>query len=251
MNPLKSAISFRDVSFNWPDGTSQLENLNATIGMGRTGLVGRNGAGKSTLLKLIKGTLTPSYGRIETAGQIGYLPQTLTLRQNTTVSDLLGIGTILAALRAIEKGEFGEDLFDAAGDNWDIESRAKESLEDIGFRSMDLNRSVGELSGGESMLIAISGLRIRRTPVTLLDEPTNNIDRPTRTKLAALVDNWPGSLVVVTHDLELLDHMDATAELHAGSLEVFGGPYSAWKAAHENEQEAAVQTARTAPHNKH
>ncbi len=54
------------------------------------------------------------------------------------------------------------------------------------------------------MLVAISGLRVRRSAITLLDEPTNNLDRATRARLAALVDDWPGTLVVVSHDLELL-----------------------------------------------
>jgi ATPase subunit of ABC transporter with duplicated ATPase domains len=98
------------------------------------------------------------------------------------------------------------------------------------------------------MLIAISGLRIRRTPITLLDEPTNNLDRPTRAKLAGLIDGWPGTLVVVSHDLELLERMDSTAELHAGRLDTFGGPYGEWKAHLDREQEAAAQAARAAQH---
>ena len=96
------------------------------------------------------------------------------------------------------------------------------------------------------MLIAITGLRIRRTAITLLDEPTNNLDRLTRAKLAEFVDTWPGTLVVVSHDLELLEHMDNTAELHAGNIETFGGPYSAWTEYQEHEQTAATQAARSA-----
>lgn len=96
------------------------------------------------------------------------------------------------------------------------------------------------------MLIAITGLRIRRTSITLLDEPTNNLDRATRTKLAEFVDQWPGTLVVVSHDLELLEHMENTTELYGGRLDTFGGPYSAWKEHREQEQAAAVQAARSA-----
>ncbi|WP_280255302.1 ABC-F family ATP-binding cassette domain-containing protein [Nocardia wallacei] len=243
---MPSAVTLRNLTFEWPDGTVALSGLDGTLTTGRTGLVGRNGAGKSTLLRLIAGLLTPTSGRIETTGAVGYLPQTLTLGRDATIAQLLGIAGKLAALRAIESGETDAEHFETIGDDWDIESRADEALHDVGFSAADLDRRVGEISGGEAVLIAITGLRIRRTPITLLDEPTNNLDRETRAGLTEFVDSWPGTLVVVSHDLELLEHMDATAELRGGTLDVFGGPYSAWKQHVEQEQAAAVQAARTA-----
>ncbi|MEV4006246.1 ABC-F family ATP-binding cassette domain-containing protein [Actinomadura sp. NPDC049753] len=241
-----SAITLRDLTFEWPDGSVALAGVNDTFGTGRTGLIGRNGVGKSTLLKLIAGELRPTAGQIDTTGEVGYLPQTLTLRRDATIAELLGIHGVLAAMEAIESGDVDQRHFDAIGDDWDIESRADEALHQIGFSAGDLDRRVAEVSGGEAMLIAITGLRIRRTPITLLDEPTNNLDRPTRAALAEFVDQWPGTLVVVSHDLELLERMDHTAELFAGGLDTFGGPYSAWKEHRENEQAAAVQAARSA-----
>ena len=242
----KSAITLRNLTFEWPDGTIALDSVNGTFSTGRTGLIGRNGAGKSTLLRLIAGELQPTSGHIDAGDEVGYLPQTLTLRRDTTIAELLGIKPILDAMKAIEYGDVAQRHFDAIGDDWDIESRADEALHQIGFSAADLYRRVAEVSGGEGMLIAITGLRIRRTPITLLDEPTNNLDRATRTKLAKFVDQWPGTLIVVSHDLELLEHMDSTAELYAGRLDTFGGPYSAWKEHHEQEQAAAVQAARSA-----
>ncbi|MFM9376717.1 ABC-F family ATP-binding cassette domain-containing protein [Gordonia sp. VNK21] len=242
----KSAITLRDLTFEWPDGSIALDHVNGTFSTGRTGLIGRNGAGKSTLLRLIAGELRPSAGHIDTIGEVGYLPQTLTLRPDTTVGELLGIEPILEAMRAIESGDADPRHFDTIGDDWDIEARADEALDQIGFSAADLDRRVAEVSGGESMLIAITGLRLRRTPITLLDEPTNNLDRATRARLAGFVDEWPGTLVVVSHDLELLEHMDNTTELYGGSLDTFGGPYSAWKAHQEQEQAAAAQAARSA-----
>ncbi|MGY1979196.1 ABC-F family ATP-binding cassette domain-containing protein [Nocardia gipuzkoensis] len=241
-----SAITLHDLSFEWPDGTVALSRINGAFSTGRTGLVGRNGAGKSTLLRLVAGILTPTSGRIETTGEVGYLPQTLTLGHNDTIAQLLGVADKLAALRAIEAGATGEAHFETIGDDWDIEARADKALHEIGFSAADLDRRVGEISGGQAVLVAITGLRIRRTPITLLDEPTNNLDRETRVALTSFVDSWPGTLVVVSHDLELLEHMDATAELHGATLEVFGGPYSAWKQYVEQEQAAAQQAARTA-----
>jgi ATPase subunit of ABC transporter with duplicated ATPase domains len=241
-----SVITFRDLTFQWPDGSVALSDVSGTFPAGRTGLIGRNGAGKSTLLRLIADTLTPTAGQVDTSGEVGYLPQTLTLHQETTVAWLLGIDNIIAAMRAIEAGDVDERHFETIGDDWDIEARADEVLHRVGFTSGDLDRRVADVSGGEAMLIAITGLRIRRTPITLLDEPTNNLDRLARAKLAELVDEWPGTLIVVSHDLELLDHMENTVELYGGGLTVFGGPYSAWKEHLEQEQAAAVQTARSA-----
>lgn len=242
----KPAIVLHDLTFAWPDGAVALAHLDGTLTTGRTGLVGRNGAGKSTLLRLVAGLLAPTSGRVETTGDVGYLPQTLTLRRDATVAELLGIDGVLAALRAIEAGDVDERHFDAVGDDWAVESRADEALHQIGLGGTDLDRRVAEVSGGEAMLIALTGLRLRRTPITLLDEPTNNLDRPTRARLAELVDQWPGTLVVVSHDLELLEHMDATAELHDGALDTYGGPYSAWREHRDQEQAAAVQAARSA-----
>jgi ATPase subunit of ABC transporter with duplicated ATPase domains len=240
------SLTLTDVGLTWPDGTTALSGITATFGSGRTGLVGTNGSGKSTLLRLIAGQLTPTTGRIATTGDVDYLPQTLTLDVGATVADLLGITPKLDALHAIEAGDVSEERFEVLGDDWDIETAAAEALRSIGLADTGLDRRVAELSGGEAMLVAIAGLRLRRSPITLLDEPTNNLDRDARARLAALVRSWPGTLVVVSHDTALLELMDDTAELHAGRLTVFGGPYSAWKAALDAEQDAAVQAARTA-----
>jgi len=109
-----------------------------------------------------------------------------------------------------------------------------------------LDRTVGELSGGEAVLAAIAGIRLRKPAITLLDEPTNNLDRDARARLAGLVTAWPGALVVVSHDTALLELMDDTAELHDGTLSVFGGPYSQWRSWLDAEQEAARRAEATA-----
>lgn len=244
--PRNSSITLSDVGLTWPDGSIALVGLSGTFGVGRTGLTGENGSGKSTLLRLIAGELSPTTGHITTSGDIGYLPQALTLHGDATVVELLGIADKVAALRAIENGDVAERHFDALGNDWDIETRADEALRDIGLTAADLDRRVSEVSGGEAMVIAIAGLRLRGAPITLLDEPTNSLDRPARVRLAEMVSSWPGTLVVVSHDTALLDLMHDTAELHAGNLTVFGGPYGEWRARLDREQAAAVQAARAA-----
>ncbi|MAP62705.1 MAG: ABC transporter [Microbacterium sp.] len=241
-----SAVVFDRLSFHWPDGTPALDGLSGAIGEGRTGLVGRNGSGKSTLLRLISGDLMPTSGTVTAVGDVARLPQQLTLDTTRPVADLLGIREPLTAARAIESGDVDPRHFDAVGDAWDVEARAHVVLAEAGLPPDTLDRTVGELSGGEAVLAAIAGIRLRAPEITLLDEPTNNLDRGARERLARLVTAWRGTLVVVSHDVGLLELMDDTAELHDGTLTVFGGPYSSWRAWLDAEQGAARQAEATA-----
>lgn len=251
------ALTFDHVSFSWPDGSVALENVSGTFSNARTGLVGRNGSGKSTLLKLAAGLLAPSSGRILTDDgeveaasrparlpvndRIALLPQTLTLDTGMRVSELLGVDRALDAVRAIAGGDVSPQRFDEVGDDWDVEARAEAALAEAGLAPGMLDRTVGALSGGEAMLAALTGIRLAEAPVTLLDEPTNNLDREARHRVHEMVRSWRGALVVVSHDLELLELMDETAELHEHVFTTFGGPYSAWREALEAEQENAAQ----------
>ncbi|MET0780495.1 MAG: ABC-F family ATP-binding cassette domain-containing protein [Microbacterium sp.] len=234
------------VSFVWPDGSLALSELSGAFGAGRTGLVGRNGTGKSTLLRLIAGELAPTAGHIASNADVAYLPQRLTLDVDRPVATLLGVAEALTALRAIESGEVDPRHFDAVGDDWDIEARSHAALAEAGLQPGMLDRRVGELSGGEAVLTAIAGIRLRGASVALLDEPTNNLDRDARARLADMVLGWRGALIVVSHDLALLELMDDTAELYENQLSVFGGPYSQWRERLDAEQDAARQAERAA-----
>lgn len=239
------SVVLHDVTFAWPDGAVALDGVSGAFGRGRTGLVGLNGAGKSTLLRVVAGLLKPASGTVTVSGTPGYLPQHLTLDVSATVADLLGVRPALDALRAIEAGSTDPGDFDAVGDDWDIEERAAALLGATGLPT-GLDRPVGTLSGGEAVLAAITGVRLRGPGVALLDEPTNNLDGDSRERLYELVRGWRGALVVVSHDLTLLDLMDDTTELRAGSLTTFGGPYSAYREWLGAQQEAAQQALRTA-----
>ncbi|GGO67565.1 ABC transporter [Microbacterium nanhaiense] len=252
------ALTFDHVTFSWPDGSLALDDVTAAFGERRTGLVGRNGSGKSTLLKLAAGVLRPTGGRILANGEpvriraghgaplvaddrIAYLPQTLTLDTTARVADLLGAGRALDAVRAIEAGDVSPERFDEVGDDWDIEARAQAALAEAGLAPEMLDRRVGELSGGEAMLVALAGVRLAGSAITLLDEPTNNLDRDARERVYEMVRSWRGTLVVVSHDLALLELMDDTAELYEHTFTTFGGPYSAWRASLEAAQATAAQ----------
>ncbi|GGL78904.1 ABC transporter [Streptomyces fumigatiscleroticus] len=243
---MSSALTCTALSFDWPDGTPVLDGLDAAFPPGRTGLVGVNGSGKSTLLRLLAGELAPTDGTVHVTGEVGHLPQNVTLDTGLRVDEALGIAARRAALHAIEAGDTAEEHFETLGDDWDVEERALATLGELGLGHLALDRTVGELSGGESVLLRLAALLLRRPDVLLLDEPTNNLDLYARRRLYAAVAAWPGVLVVVSHDRELLDLVDRIADLRAGELTWYGGNFSAYEEALAVEQEAAERMVRVA-----
>ncbi|MEW2246225.1 ABC-F family ATP-binding cassette domain-containing protein [Streptomyces sp. NPDC006975] len=243
---MSASLTCTALSFAWPDGTVVLDGLDAAFGPGRTGLVGVNGSGKSTLLRLIAGELTPSDGTVRATGEIGYLPQNVTLDTTLRVDEALGIAARRAALHAIEAGDAAEEHFETLGDDWDVEERALATLGELGLGHLALDRTVGEVSGGESVLLRLAALLLRRPEVLLLDEPTNNLDLYARRRLYAAVESWPGVTVVVSHDRELLERVDRIADLRGGEITWYGGNFTAYEEALAVEQEAAERMLRVA-----
>ena len=246
---MTSSVALDDVTFAWPDGRIVLDGVTTAIAPGRTGLVGANGTGKSTLLRLLAGELRPGAGTVTVGGDLALLPQDLPRRAHTTVDELLGIHRARRALRAIEDGDVDPAHFDAVGDDWDVEERALAELDRLGLGGVDLDRPVRALSGGECTLIGLAGRLLTRPDVLLLDEPTNNLDPRGRARLRRVVDEWTGTLVVVSHDRTLLGHVDAVVELRGARLHTYGGDLTAFEAARADEKaadDAAVRSARGA-----
>ncbi|MET4924469.1 ABC-F family ATP-binding cassette domain-containing protein [Streptomyces sp. PSRA5] len=239
-------ITCSALSFAWPDGSVVFEDFQLAVGPGRTGLVGVNGSGKSTLLKLIAGVLTPAEGRTATVGGIGYLPQDAVLDTGLRVDQALGIAGTRAALLAVEAGDASEENFTAIGDDWDVEERARAALDQLGLGHIGLDRTIGEVSGGECVLLRLAALLLARPSVLLLDEPTNNLDLYARGRLHEAVEAWTGVLVVVSHDRQLLDLVDRIADLRDGEVTWYGGNFSAYEEALAVEQEAAERMVRVA-----
>ncbi|MFE7836702.1 ABC-F family ATP-binding cassette domain-containing protein [Streptomyces sp. NPDC057474] len=240
------SLTCTSLSFAWPDGTPVFDDLQIAFGPGRTGLVGVNGSGKSTLLKLIAGELAPVGGTVRVAGEVGYLPQNVTLDTGLKVDEALGIAAARAALHAIEAGDVAEEHFTAIGDDWDVEERALATLGQLGLGHVHLDRTIGEVSGGESVLLRLAALLLRRPDVLLLDEPTNNLDLYARRRLYDAVESWSGVMIVVSHDRELLELVDQIADLHSGEVTWYGGNYSVYEDTLTTEQEAAERMVRVA-----
>lgn len=246
-------LSISDLTFSWPDGEPVFDGLDSIFPAGRTGLVGLNGVGKSTLLRLIAGQLTPERGSVTATGHLGYLPQTITLDTGRRVDEALGIRDVRNALHRIESGESDPADFEVVAGRWDIEERAVGLLSRLKLDHLvgdidELGRTVGTLSGGETMLLGFSAELLREPTILLLDEPTNNLDFVARKRLYDAVEQFSGTLLTVSHDRELLDRMESIAELRNGELRMFGGNLSVYEQIVADEQEvarAAIRDARS------
>jgi ATPase subunit of ABC transporter with duplicated ATPase domains len=243
---MPAAILCSDLSFSWPDGVPVLSGLTVSFGPGRTGLIGVNGSGKSTLLRLIAGELRPASGLVRAGGEVGYLPQAITLRTERSVSDLLGITAAVRALHAIEAGQADTGAFAAVGDDWDVEERARAWLDRLSLARLGLDDRVERLSGGETVLVSLAALFLRRPDIILLDEPTNNLDLDARSRLYEAVASWTGVMVIVSHDRELLGFMDQIADLSGGAVRIYGGNLESYEELLAAEQAAAQRAVTTA-----
>ncbi|MFJ9985207.1 ABC-F family ATP-binding cassette domain-containing protein [Streptomyces globisporus] len=243
MSSAGTHISCTSLSFSWPDGSEVLTGFDLAVGPGRTGLIGLNGCGKSTLLRLIAGELTPASGTIRIRGELGHLPQSVVLDTALRVDEVLGVAERRSALAAVESGDVRAEHFAVIGDDWAIEERALATLDGLGLGHIGLDRTVGETSGGEGVLLRLAALLLDRPGVLLLDEPTNNLDAYARRRLYEAVEAWTGALLVVSHDRERVDRI---ADLREGSVTWYGGNLSAYEEVLAVEQETARRMVRAA-----
>ncbi|WP_040809668.1 ABC-F family ATP-binding cassette domain-containing protein [Nocardia concava] len=244
-------ISISDLTFTWPDGTPVFDGLDAQLGPGHIGLVGSNGAGKSTLFRLVTGELRAQRGSVSVPGQLGYMRQDLGLATGQRVDEVLGLDGIREALHRIESGSGTEADFDVVGNAWDIEERAVALLGRLGLHYVagdvaQLDRRLDTLSGGETVLLGLVAELLREPDVLLLDEPTNNLDQVARERLYEVIGQFPGTVLTVSHDRELLDRVDTIAELRQGEIRSFGGNFTEYERIIEAEQVAARAAVRDA-----
>jgi ATP-binding cassette subfamily F protein uup len=187
------------------------ENITWLIGPGdRIGLVGVNGAGKTTLLRALLGDVTPDGGRVRTGASV---------RPALLSQEVAELPASLRALEAVE--QVGRVLEVERG----RERTAGQLLEQFGLPSSRQWTRVGDLSGGERRRLQLLRLLMARPNVLLLDEPTNDLDTDTLAALEDLLDSWPGTLIVVSHDRYFLERTcDVTmALLGDGHLRMLPG----------------------------
>jgi len=233
-----SSISLTGIGWSTPSGHSVLQGIDLTLGRRRTGLVGRNGVGKSTLLQLMAGDLTPSSGTISKVGALHLMRQIVQPAPTDTIADLFGIREALDLLARAASGEATlEDLADA---DWMLEERIALALARLNLEACAAT-PLASLSGGQRTRAALAAAIFAEPDFLLLDEPTNNLDWAGRDAVLRLVDGWQAGLVVVSHDRELLERMDAIVDLTNLGATQYGGNWSHYRASKAVELEAAEQ----------
>jgi ATPase subunit of ABC transporter with duplicated ATPase domains len=230
------SITLANLSWSTPDGRAVLSNLDLQFQPERTGIVGRNGVGKSTLLRLLTGELAPASGHIAIDGRIAMLRQTVQVDTAATIADFFGATEGLALLRKAEAGTASAD--EIARADWTLEARLDAALTAIGL-PVPADTPLAQLSGGQRTRAALAGAIFAAPDFLLLDEPTNNLDREGRAIVRQLLRGWRGGAIVVSHDRELLEEMDAIVELTATGAARYGGGWSAYQRRKAVEQAAA------------
>ncbi|MGT2426396.1 ABC-F family ATP-binding cassette domain-containing protein [Amnibacterium kyonggiense] len=189
----KDVVDLVDASASY-DGSPVLEHVEWRIAPGeRTGILGRNGAGKSTLLALVDGTLAPSSGRVKHG-------KTVRVRRLTQQLDELEDVQGDRVLDVIGRLRTGYRVGDA-------ELAPGQLLERLGFPSQQLSTRVGELSGGWKRRLQLLLVLLDAPNVLILDEPTNDLDTDMLTAMEDVLDTWPGTLIVVSHDRYLIERV--------------------------------------------
>ncbi len=223
---MSAAITLSHLAWSTPDGRPLFSDCDLTFTAERAGLVGRNGVGKTTLLRLITQDLVPHAGTVASSGTVGWLRQSLAPAPEETIADLFDARDALALLQRAESGHAtAEDLALA---DWTLEARIERALD-----AMEIDAApatpLTTLSGGQRTRAALAALIFEEPDFLLLDEPTNNLDRDGRQRVIDLLARWPKGAVVVSHDRELLDTMDAIVELTSLGVTRYGGNWSLYR----------------------
>jgi ATP-binding cassette subfamily F protein 3 len=241
---------------SWP----VLQGVDLEVGDGaRIGIVGPNGAGKSTLLRILQGSETVTDGEVVRRKDltIAFLEQHVDgderTAEQTVLSSRPDVAALDAQMRAVED-ELGrpevvadlarmervlarqQDLLErwVAAGGAGIAGEARAVLGSLGLGGDDLSVPTSSLSGGQRKLVALASCLIGQPDLLLLDEPETHLDAARRARLESIVEEFPGAVVTVSHDRDLLDEtVTRIAELDSGRITMWPGNYSAYAVAKE------------------
>ncbi|WP_436486417.1 ABC-F family ATP-binding cassette domain-containing protein [Chitinophaga sp. ARDCPP14] len=235
-------ISAQQLSYQLPSGQYLFQDVSFTLHKGyRAAIAGPNGAGKSTLLKIIAGQETASSGTVRTTAPCYYVPQHFGHFNTLTVAQAAGTAQKVQALELILQGDTSPHLYDILGDDWDIVARSEAAFEKWGLRALQPDQPLSTLSGGEKTRLFLAGIDIFEPSIVLLDEPTNHLDYDAREQLYEWMAATSCTLLMVSHDRQLLRLCEPIWELQSNGIKTYGGNYDFYAAQKTLEADALQQ----------
>src|SRR5690349_10438285 len=232
-------------------GRTLFEDASLQVNRGdRVGLVGPNGAGKSTLFSLILGEASPDEGKIsiQKSATIGFIPQENAPAGEETVLELACGRTRQTKPKTDHEQEYEvatATLRHEWGEDWEVEPKAKRILAGLAFRESDFDRPAKTMSGGWVMRAHLARLLVQEPDLLLLDEPTNHLDLESLVWLQQYLTNYPGGILMISHDREFLNNLvGAIVEIAHRRLHRYRGNWDSYveqKAAREVQQLAAYK----------
>jgi ATP-binding cassette subfamily F protein 3 len=244
-----------------------LDGVSAVINPGsRVALIGPNGSGKTTLLRLITGELSPEDGSFITPKdyRIGYLPQEeMALEHGSLLStvlqgrpEVMSVQQSITGIRETLSGSSREDRekletlgglehqFEMLG-GYQLETEAKAILSGLGFRDPEMTRPLHELSGGWRMRVYLARILVQKPHLLLLDEPTNHLDLPALEWLEDYLQEFSGSMLLVSHDRFFIERLaQEILELERGQLTHYTGQFHEYETQKQQNREQKLKEAR-------
>jgi ATP-binding cassette ChvD family protein len=231
------------LSKTYPGGKQVLKDISLSFFPGaKIGVVGLNGAGKSTLLKIMAGELEDYVGEAWAAEgvRVGYLPQEPELDPSKDVLGNAMVGVAEKKALVDRYNELAANYSDETADEmaklqdeieaqnlWDLDTQVEQALDAL--RCPPGEADVSKLSGGEKRRVALCRLLLSKPDILLLDEPTNHLDAESVAWLERYLEEYPGCIMLVTHDRYFLDNItEWTLELDRGQGVPYKGNYSSW-----------------------
>ncbi len=237
-----SKIILNNLSFSLEQTPVRFNDITLSFENEKYGIIGKNGIGKTSFLKLLTGDLSPNQGTIQRAGKIINIPQNHAAIDNqATIADVLSIRQILRAIENINHGSTDENDFELATDQWDIEHRIQQALSHFNLWPIDLSTPFHHLSGGQKTKILLAKTMILQADILILDEPTNNLDKISRQLLYQFIAACRKTVIIVSHDRELLNKCNKILEITSKGIDSYGGNYDFYKLTKERKLQALQQ----------
>jgi ATPase subunit of ABC transporter with duplicated ATPase domains len=219
-------IHAHNISYQFENGQTLFDGLSFSINKNRTAIVGRNGVGKSTLVSMLTNTQKPTQGHVENHLDTLVFEQAnnQALLGELSIAQFLGFADKINAIEQVEQGDCDPTLFDIIDEDWQAKQKLTELLDELSLpNSADILCS--QLSGGQQTKLVLYRFFESNAELLVLDEPSNHLDKSARRWLDEKLSNYEGKVLLISHDIALLNKVDEIIELTSIGIKIYGGNY--------------------------